>query len=101
EPSRERRRRRSVGRPLHNRVVLPESELWLIRFTAVRGQRLLDASTLLIAIEQESELRVVASEGARRPRLNIVPVNGSALGELYQSERSLSVDGPRGEEAAW
>ncbi len=81
--------------------MLPESELWLIRFTAVRGQRLLDASTLLIAIEQEAELRVVASEGTRRPRLNIVPVTGSALGELYRSERSLSVDGPRGEEAAW
>jgi signal transduction histidine kinase len=81
--------------------VLPESELWLIRFTAVRGQRLLDASTLLIAIEQEAELRVVASEGAHRPRLNIVPVNGSALGELYRSERSLALDAPRGEEAAW
>ncbi|HEX4564644.1 MAG TPA: ATP-binding protein [Solirubrobacteraceae bacterium] len=81
--------------------MLPESELWLIRFTAVRGQRLLDAGTLLIVIEQESELRVVASEGERRPRLNIVPAQGSALGELYHSERSLSFDGPRGEDAAW
>jgi signal transduction histidine kinase len=81
--------------------VLPESELWLIRFTAVRGQRLLDASTLLIVIEQEAELRVIASEGERRPRLNIVPVNGSALGELYRSGRSLALDAPRGEEAAW
>src|ERR1700726_722115 len=101
EPSPARRRLRSVGRPLHNPVVLPESELWLIRFTAVRGQRLLDAGTLLIVIEQESELRVLASEGERRPRLNIVPADGSALGEIYRAERSLSFDAPRGEDAAW
>jgi signal transduction histidine kinase len=81
--------------------VLPESELWLIRFTAVRGQRLLEAGTLLIVIEQEAELRVVASEGAHRPRLNIVPASGSALGELYSSEQSLAFEGPRGEDAAW
>jgi signal transduction histidine kinase len=81
--------------------VLPESELWLIRFTAVRGQRLLDAGTLLIVIEQEAELRVLASEGELRPRLNIVPAQGSALGELYRGERSLSFDAPRGEDAAW
>jgi signal transduction histidine kinase len=81
--------------------VLPESELWLIRFTAVRGQRLLEASTLSIAIEQESELRVIASEGELRPRLNIVPVAGSALGALYRSGESHAFDSPRGEDAAW
>jgi len=81
--------------------VLPESELWLIRFTAVRGQRLLEASTLLIVIEQESELRVIASEGELRPRLNIVPVGGSALGALYRSGESRAFDSPRGEDAAW
>jgi signal transduction histidine kinase len=81
--------------------VLPESEIWLIRFTAVRGQRLLEADTLLIALEQESELRVIASEGARKPRLNIVPVTGSALGGLYRSGESFAFDSPRGEDAAW
>ena len=81
--------------------MLPESEIWLIRFTAVRGQRLLEADTLLIALEQESELRVIASEGARKPRLNIVPVTGSALGGLYRSGESFAFDSPRGEDAAW
>ena len=81
--------------------MLPESELWLIRFTAVRGQRLLDAGTLLIVVEQESELRVVASEGEHRPRLNIVPAQGSALGEVYRGGTSLAFDAPRGEDAAW
>jgi signal transduction histidine kinase len=95
------RRRRSVGPRLHNQAVLPESELWLIRFTAVRGQRLLEASTLLIVIEQESELRVIASEGELRPRLNIVPAGGSALGALYSSREAHAFDSPRGEDAAW
>jgi signal transduction histidine kinase len=81
--------------------VLPDAELWLVRFTAVRGLRLLEASTLLIAIEEERELRIVGSEGARRPRLNIVPATGSALGDVYTSEQSLALDQPRGDEAAW
>ena len=81
--------------------MLPESELWLIRFTAVRGQRLLEAQTLLIALEQESELRVIASEGERKPRRNIVPATGSALGALYRSGESFAFDSPRGEDAAW
>jgi signal transduction histidine kinase len=81
--------------------VLPETELWLVRFTAVRGLKLLDANALLIAVEQEAELRIIASEGEIRPRLNIVPVNGSALGEIYRSRESLALATPRGNEAAW
>jgi signal transduction histidine kinase len=81
--------------------VLPDAELWLVRFTAVRGMRLLEATSLLIAIEEAHELRIVASEGPRRPRLNIVPVVGSALGELYQSGEPVALDAPRGDEAAW
>jgi signal transduction histidine kinase len=81
--------------------VLPEAELWLVRFTAVRGLRLLEADTLLIAIREERELRIVASEGSHRPRLNIVPLTGSAFGEIYSSEQALALDQPRGEDAAW
>jgi signal transduction histidine kinase len=81
--------------------VLPESELWLVRFTAARGLKLLDASALLILVEQESELRVVAAEGQPRPRLNIVPARGSALGVIYSRQESLAFESPRGEDAAW
>src|SRR5437588_782336 len=47
---------RSAG-PCIIEAVLADAELWLVRFTAVRGLRLLEASTLLIAIEEERELR--------------------------------------------
>ncbi len=34
-------------------------------------------------------------------RLRIVPVEGSALGDLYRAGQSVAVDKPRGQEAAW
>ena len=36
-----------------------------------------------------------------RVRLRIVPVQGSALGALYLEGKPLSLDRPRGQEAAW
>jgi signal transduction histidine kinase len=68
---------------------------------ADRGLALLDADSLLMVIEERGELRVAASAGRGTPRLRITPVQGSALGALYQSGRSLAVDRPLGEEAAW
>jgi signal transduction histidine kinase len=81
--------------------VLPDAEQWLVRFTAVRGLRLLEADSLLVVIEEEAELRVMASEGGRPPRLNIVPVNGSALGAQYSAHESRAFSSPRGDDAAW
>jgi signal transduction histidine kinase len=81
--------------------VLSGSELWLLRLMADRGLALLDASTLLVVIEERGELRVAASSGAASVRLRIMPVQGSALGALYLQGKPVSLDRPRGQEAAW
>jgi signal transduction histidine kinase len=75
--------------------------LWLLRLMADRGLALLDASTLLVVIEERGELRVAASSGGASPRLRIVRVQGSALGALYTAGQPVSLDRPRGQEAAW
>ena len=80
--------------------MLSGSELWLLRLMADRGLALLDADGLIVVIEERGELRVAAASGAA-PRLRIVPVRGSALGALYGERRSVALDRPRGEEAAW
>jgi signal transduction histidine kinase len=81
--------------------VLSGSELWLLRLMADRGLALLDASTLLVVIEERGELRVAAASGAGTVRLRIVAVQGSALGEIYTAGQSIALDRPRGQEAAW
>jgi signal transduction histidine kinase len=75
--------------------------LWLLRLMADRGLALLDASTLLVVIEERGELRVAASSGSASVRLRITPVQGSALGALYLEGKPVSLDRPRGPEAAW
>jgi signal transduction histidine kinase len=81
--------------------MLSGSELWLLRLMADRGLALLDASALLMVIEERGELRVAASSGAASVRLRITPVQGSALGALYLQGKPVSLDRPRGPEAAW
>src|SRR3984957_20725985 len=68
---------------------------------ADRGLALLDASGLLVIIEERGELRVAASSGEGRPRLAITRVQGTALGALYLAGEPVALDRPRGEEAAW
>ena len=68
---------------------------------ADRGLALLDADTLLVVIEERGELRVAASAGAGTPRLRIVPVAGSSLGALYSAGEPVSMERPRGQDAAW
>ncbi|MGO9322672.1 MAG: sensor histidine kinase [Solirubrobacteraceae bacterium] len=81
--------------------MLSGSELWLLRLMADRGLALLDASTLLVVIEERGELRVAASSGSASVRLRITRVQGSALGALYLEGKPVSLDRPRGQEAAW
>jgi signal transduction histidine kinase len=81
--------------------MLSGSELWLLRLMADRGLALLDASTLLMVIEERRELRVAASSGAGSVRLRILPVDGSALGALFLAGKPVALDRPRGQEAAW
>jgi signal transduction histidine kinase len=80
--------------------VLTGSELWLLRLMADRGLALLDASAVLMVIEEKGELRVAAASGAT-PRLRVAPVQGTALGSLFLQSKSLSLDRPRGDEAAF
>jgi two-component sensor histidine kinase len=80
--------------------VLTGSELWLLRLMADRGLALLDASTLMVVIEDSGELRVAAASGTTAPRLRIVPVDGSALGAIYRAGQPVALDRPRGQEAA-
>ncbi len=81
--------------------MLSGSELWLLRLMADRGLALLDASTLLMVIEERGELRVAAASGGASPRLRILPVEGSALGALYRAGQPVALERPRGSEAAW
>jgi signal transduction histidine kinase len=75
--------------------------LWLLRLMADRGLALLDASSLLVVIEEKGELRVAAASGPSAPRLRVTPVRGSALGYVYLAGQPLALDRPRGQEAAW
>lgn len=81
--------------------MLSGSELWLLRLMADRGLALLDASALLMVIEERRELRVAASSGAASVRLRVLPVEGSALGALFEAGQPVAVDRPRGRDAAW
>lgn len=81
--------------------MLSGSELWLLRLMADRGLALLDADLLMLIVEEKGELRVAAAAGASAPRVRIVPVEGSALGELYRSGEEKALDRPRGKDAAW
>lgn len=81
--------------------MLSGSELWLLRLMADRGLALLDASALLVVIEERGELRVAASSGSASVRLRITRVQGSALGSLYLQRQPVALDRPRGQEAAW
>jgi signal transduction histidine kinase len=80
--------------------MLSGSELWLLRLMADRGLALLDASALLIAIEEGSELRVAASSGELSVRVRILPLEGSALGVIYRAGKPVALDRPRGQDAA-
>jgi signal transduction histidine kinase len=81
--------------------VLSGSELWLLRLMADRGLALLDADALLMVVEERGELRVAAASGRVSVRVRVLPVEASALGALYRSRQSLSLDRPRGQEATW
>ncbi|HEY7933768.1 MAG TPA: sensor histidine kinase [Solirubrobacteraceae bacterium] len=81
--------------------MLSGSELWLLRLMADRGLALVDASALLMVVEERGELRVAASSGNASVRVRVLPVEGSALGALYSAGKPLSLERPRGQEAPW
>src|SRR5258707_11637216 len=80
--------------------MLTGSELWLLRLMADRGLALLDASNVLLLIEEKGELRVAGASGGP-VRLRIAPVEGSAVGALYTEGRALALGRPRGGEGGF
>ena len=80
--------------------MLSGSELWLLRLMANRGLALVDASTLLVMIEERGELHVAASSGEEKARVGVRPIEGSALGALYLAGKPVALDSPRGQDAA-
>ncbi len=81
--------------------MLSGSELWLLRLMADRGLALVDASGLILVVEQSGELQVAATSGDARVGVRVLPVHTSALGAVYQTGEPLELDSPRGPEAAW
>src|SRR5437660_492910 len=67
--------------------MLSGSELWLLRLMADRGLALLDASGLVVVVEERGELRVAATSGDADVRVRILPVAGSALGVRLANAR--------------
>src|SRR6202042_3320574 len=103
-PDQNAQRRFTRGRPVLgplSHAVLSGSELWLLRLMADRGLALLDASTLLMVVEERGELRIAASSGRVSVRVRVLPMEGSALGALYLTGKALSLERPRGQEATW
>ena len=68
---------------------------------ADRGRSVADADIVLVLVEERRELRVAASSGTAGVRLRVLPIEGSAVGELRTAGRSIGVDRPRGRDAAW
>lgn len=80
--------------------MLSGSELWLLRLMADRGLALLDASGLMVIVEEGGELRVAAASGEVEARVRILPVAGSAVGAIYQAGQPVVLERPRGADAA-
>src|SRR5258708_38163650 len=80
--------------------MLTGSELWLLRLMADRGLALLDASNVLLLIEEKGELRVAGASGGP-VRLRVAPVEGSAVGALYTGGRAPALERPPGEAGAF
>lgn len=81
--------------------MLSGSELWLLRLMADRGLALLDAAGLVVIVQERGELRVAATSGDAEVRVRILPVSGSALGDVHRAGVPLALENPRGDEAAW
>jgi signal transduction histidine kinase len=68
---------------------------------AERGLRVLDASGVVILLSRGHELEVVAEAGSAHPRVRTLPLNGSALGQLFAGSASASLERPSAREAPW
>ena len=76
-------------------------ERWLLELMADRARRLLDPSIVLVILEADRELHVVAASPERAARARVVPVEGSALGAIYRQGKPLAFERPLGAQADW
>ena len=68
---------------------------------ADRAMRLLEASSVLVLRERGGDLHVAASVGKGRVSARVIPVPGSALGELYRAGQPYAVEHPLRDQAAF
>jgi signal transduction histidine kinase len=80
---------------------LSGSELWLLKLMAERGLALVDASELLVVLPQGRELHVPAAAGAAELRVRVLPLCGSALGELVDARLPIRLERPSIRDAPW
>jgi signal transduction histidine kinase len=80
---------------------LSRSELWLLNLMAQRGLALVEASALLVVIRQDRDLQVAAVAGDAPVRVRVLPLQGSALGDLLGAELPVRLELPSIHEAPW
>jgi signal transduction histidine kinase len=77
------------------------AERWLMELMADRAMRVLDASAVLVLRERGGDLHVAASTGRASPSASVIPVQGSALGELYLAGEPFAVEHPLRDQSAF
>ncbi len=77
------------------------AERWLMELMADRAMRILDASNVMVLRERGGDLHVAASVGRGSISANVIPVQGSAMGELYSAHEPLAVERPLRDQAAF
>jgi two-component system, NarL family, sensor histidine kinase DevS len=77
------------------------AERWLMELMADRAMRVLDASNVLVLRERNGDLHVAASVGRGSVSANVIPVQGTALGDLYRAGDPYSVEHPLRDQGAF
>jgi signal transduction histidine kinase len=77
------------------------AERWLIELMADRARTGLDASMVLVVLRERGELHLAAASGPGHVLATVLPIEGSALGALYETGRPAVVDRPLPGQAEW
>jgi signal transduction histidine kinase len=77
------------------------AERWLMELMADRAMRILDATSVLVVRERGGDLHVAASVGRGSVSARVIPVEGSALGDLYRRAQPFEVEHPLREQGAF
>jgi signal transduction histidine kinase len=77
------------------------AERWLLELMADRARTALSASTVLVVLEERNELHVAAASGEAQVSATVLPIEGSALGELHRSGKPVALERPLPGQAMW